>query len=66
MSSAMSVAQGTSIFVPYVCALYTCKCGRRALRHGSHCGSPPTGWESRRAGEQVCDVCCGKAPRSAT
>jgi hypothetical protein len=65
-SGAMSVAQGTSIFVPYVCAIYTCRCGRRAVRHGSESGSPPRDWESWPAGEHICDVCCAKASRSTT
>jgi hypothetical protein len=56
----MSVAQGGSIFVPYVCALYTCECGRRGVSHGVRSGSPPKGWETWTAERHVCDVCCGK------
>ena len=61
----MTVTQGTSFLAPYVCALYTCKCGRRGVTHGAHSGAPPKGWETH--GEQhVCEVCCGQPKRSAS
>ena len=58
----MSVALGGSTFFPYVCAMYTCKCGRRAVKHGADCGSVPSGWETLPAeghGERgpVCEAC---------
>lgn len=57
MIDTMSVAEGGSIFVPYVCAVYTCECGRRGTSHGAQSGSPPKGWESWTAHRHVCDVC---------
>jgi hypothetical protein len=58
----MSVALGGSTFFPYVCAVYTCECGRRAVKHGADCGSVPSGWETLPAkahGERghVCEAC---------
>jgi hypothetical protein len=53
----MTVAHGQSIFVPYVCAIYTCECGRRAIRHGVRCGSPPKGWHERISGRHLCESC---------
>jgi hypothetical protein len=52
----MSVVYGSSIFAPYVCAVYTCRCGRRELRHGLHAGSAPDGWKEH-AGHPICKKC---------
>jgi hypothetical protein len=52
----MSVGYGVSIFAPYVCGVYTCRCGKRSIQHGRQAGSPPAGWEEH-AGEPVCKKC---------
>jgi dipeptidyl aminopeptidase/acylaminoacyl peptidase len=49
---------------PYVCALYTCECGRRAIRHGLSCGAPPPSWQERPAGRHVCDSCARQRDRA--
>jgi hypothetical protein len=52
----MSVGYGVSIFVPYVCGVYTCRCGKRSIQHGLQAGSPPPGWKEH-AGDPICKKC---------
>jgi hypothetical protein len=52
----MSVDYGVSIFVPYVCGVYTCRCGRRSIQHGQEAGSPPAGWKEH-SGHPICKKC---------
>jgi len=37
---------------PFVSALYSCPCGRHAVRHATEAGTPPPDWEERHASEQ--------------
>jgi hypothetical protein len=40
----MTLAYGTPEALPYVCALYTCRCGRSAELHGRHVAGAPRDW----------------------
>lgn len=47
---------------PFVSALYTCPCGRHAVRHAIEAGSPPAEWEEHRVAqdrpqEYICPEC---------
>jgi hypothetical protein len=57
----MTVVHGDSIFAPYVCAVYTCKCGRRAIRHGSSCGNVPRGWKAAQGRAHLCEACAERS-----
>jgi hypothetical protein len=57
----MSVVLGTSGVYPYVCGVYTCRCGRRAVRHGRDAAELPPGWIELRDPDgtetPVCETC---------
>lgn len=60
----MSVAQASADTFPYVCAVYVCRCGRRATSHGADAGRLPREWLLRgRVGhrEPVCPDCAPAA-----
>jgi hypothetical protein len=52
--------------VPYVVAVYACRCGKTAAQHG-HLEDLPDGWvttqatEPERGDDYACDVCAPKA-----
>jgi len=50
---------------PYVSALYTCPCGRHAVRHAAEAGSPPPGWEEHRVDDAEQFICPECARRQA-
>ncbi len=60
----MSLTLGSSDVYPYVCGVYTCRCGRRAVRHGRNAAELPAGWV--QLGDQdgtetpVCKTCVEK------
>jgi hypothetical protein len=51
--------------VPYIVAVYACRCGKTAAQHG-HLEDLPDGWvtteapEPEHGDEYVCDVCAPK------
>jgi hypothetical protein len=54
---------------PFVSAIYTCRCGRHAVRHAAEAGTLPPGWEQRHPGSQeeqcLCPECArGQSPTS--
>jgi len=60
----MSVTLGSSAVYPYVCGVYTCRCGRRAVRHGRNAAELPAGWieidDQGDAETPVCNTCAEK------
>jgi hypothetical protein len=46
---------------PFVSALYTCPCGRHAVRHATEAGTPPDTWKEHTAEDQseqyICPEC---------
>jgi hypothetical protein len=45
---------------PYVSAIYTCPCGKHAVRHAAEAGSPPPEWEKEHPtadAEYICPEC---------
>ena len=60
----MSFTLGASDVYPYVCGIYTCRCGRRAVRHGRGAAELPAGWVEQPGAESdtahVCKACAEK------
>lgn len=50
---------------PYVSAIYTCPCGKHAVRHAGEAGSPPPGWEEHVIDESEQVICPDCARRRA-
>jgi len=52
---------------PYLCAVYRCRCGGTATRHGDEAGAPPPGWRIHAGvnGESDDAVCPGCLERAA-
>ena len=51
---------------PYVCAVYRCRCGQVATRHGEEAATAPSGWHTvgPPAGEDEVVLCPACAARS--
>jgi hypothetical protein len=65
----MSFVLGSSDVFPYVCGVYTCRCGRRSVRHGRGAAELPQGWVEH-AGEDdetmpICPSCAARARAAA-
>jgi ribosomal protein L37AE/L43A len=53
---------------PFVSALYTCPCGRHAVRHATEAGTLPEQWEEHTAkdhSEYICPECVRAAAERA-
>jgi hypothetical protein len=50
---------------PFVSAIYTCPCGKHAVRHANEAGTPPPEWEEHHGGDQperyICPDCARRA-----
>jgi hypothetical protein len=54
----VSVEYGVTVpFVPFVCVVYTCRCGRRSIQHGLHAGETPSGWTEHEGDDPICKKC---------
>ena len=51
---------------PFVSAIYTCPCGKHAVRHATEAGMPPPDWEERHTGDPadrfICPDCARRFP----
>jgi hypothetical protein len=60
----MAVEYGyVNAFLPYACAVYTCACGREAVKH-ERLDSPPEGWRTHE-GTHICPRCSEDMARRA-
>jgi hypothetical protein len=48
---------------PYLSAIYTCPCGRHAVRHAAEAGSPPPDWEEHVINDSEHFICAECARR---
>ena len=62
----MTLVVATSGVFPYVCGIWTCRCGRKAERHGRLAAVLPPGWVEGHEGEpeHICGVCAERRGRA--
>jgi hypothetical protein len=53
----MTVTYSTPGLLPFVCAIYVCRCGATAERHGRQATEPPPGWVVVSEDVHVCPDC---------
>jgi hypothetical protein len=50
---------------PYVCAVYTCRCGATTMQHGEQAAIVPAGWRLEGVVDEESNVACPRCAESA-